>query len=109
MTILTEQTLNDIVNHLKKQYKKITGNALSLSPQGEADLLVQSTSRVRVFVTANKTYKIGGATGVVSAREPSREKLEASFKSFLDKGGFESPPKNKHQKGGQGKNSQKDG
>jgi Holliday junction resolvase-like predicted endonuclease len=104
-----EKTLNDIVSHLKKQYKKITGNALSLSPQGEADLLVQSTSRVRVFVTANKTYKIGGGDGVVSVGEPSREKLEASFKSFLDKGGFESPPKNKHQKGGQGKDSQKDG
>ena len=104
-----EQTMNDVVNHLKKQYKKITGNTLSLTPEGEVDCLVQSTSRVRVFVTAKKTYKVGGLDSVEAAKNDSKDKLDSSFRSFLDKGGFGSPPANKNQKGGQGKDSQKDG
>ena len=106
-----EQTISDIVKHLKKQYKKVTGNTLSLTPEGDADLRVQSTSRVRVFVTANKTYKVGGLESVEDAKKSSkeREKLETSFKSFLDNGAWRKPPANKNQKGGQGKDSQKDG
>ena len=49
-----EQTFADIVKHLKKQYKKITGDTLRLKAAGECDALVQSTSRVRVFVLATK-------------------------------------------------------
>lgn len=104
-----EQTMNDIVNHLKKQYKKITGNALTLTPQGEVDCLVQSTSRVRVFVTAKKSYKVGGLDSVGSVADESKDSLDSSFRSFLDQGGFGSAPPNKNQKGGQGKENQKDG
>ena len=104
-----EQTMADIVKHLKKEYKKITGNALTLTPEGEVDVLVQSTSRVRVFVTASKAYKVGGLDGIEAVVQPSKEKLETSFKSFLDQGGWGKVPKNKEQKGGWKKNKQKDG
>ena len=55
-----EDVMSKVASHLKKEYKKITGKTLSLTPQEECDILVQSTSRVRVFVTCNKVYKLGG-------------------------------------------------
>ena len=51
-----EQTMSDIVSYLKKQYRAITGNTLSLKEKGEVEARVESTSRVRVFVTARKDY-----------------------------------------------------
>lgn len=93
-----EQTLQDIADHLKKRYKKITGNSLTLTPDGEADVMVQSTSRVRVFVNAQKKFRIGGLDDVDDLTEESEERLEASFKSFLDSGGWGSGPENKNQK-----------
>ena len=87
-----EQTLGDIVKHVKKEYKKITGNALTLSPikDEEANILVQSTSNVRVFVVATKKYKIGNLDGVEEIAQPSDEnRLDDSFKKFLDQGGFD--------------------
>ena len=84
--------LGDIVKHVKKEYKKITGNALTLSPikDEEANILVQSTSNVRVFVVATKKYKIGNLDGVEEIAQPSDEnRLDDSFKKFLDQGGFD--------------------
>lgn len=93
-----EQTLQDIAEYLKKKYKKLTGKALTLTPDGEADVMVQSTSRIRVFVNAQKKFRIGGLDGVEDLTEESEERLEASFKNFLDSGGFGSKPENKNQR-----------
>jgi len=51
-----ESTLGSITSHLKKQYKKITGKSVTLTADGDADIMVQSTSKVRVFVNAYKKY-----------------------------------------------------
>ena len=79
-----EKTMGDIVKYLKKQYKKVTGNALTLTKPTECDVLVQSTSRVRVFLTATKVYNIGGMDGIEDRLEPSDDRLEDSFKRFLE-------------------------
>ncbi len=55
----TEQRIADIAGWLKKEYKKITGDALTLTAQGEVDVLVQNTSKVRVFVNGKRNYKVG--------------------------------------------------
>ena len=55
-----EQRLADIVKYLKKEYKKVTGDTLTLTADGEMDAIVQNTSRVRSWVQASKWYKIGG-------------------------------------------------
>ena len=89
-----ESTLNDVVKFLKSEFKKITGKALTLTDQGEADILVQSTSRVRVFVNATKTYKIGNLENVSDRLEPSAEAPEERFKDFLSLGGLGSKAKN---------------
>ena len=95
-----ESTMSNITNFLKKEYKKITGKSLSLKEVGECDSLVQSTSRVRVFVNASKTYQIGGIGDVEECDKPSEERLEGAFKNFLNQGGWGSKPSNKNQKGG---------
>ena len=78
-----EQTMSDIVSYLKKQYRKITKNTLSLKEKGEVDARVESTSRVRVFVTASKHYEITSMSDVEDIKNPSEDKLEKTFSDFL--------------------------
>tara|TARA_Y100000004_G_scaffold184044_1_gene232573 strand:+ start:125 stop:685 length:561 start_codon:yes stop_codon:yes gene_type:complete len=103
-----EILMGNIVKHLKKQYRKATGKALTLTPDGDCDILVQSTSRVRVFAICNKSYKIGGLDDVDDVTIPSKDRIEGKFKSFLAQGGFGNAPENKNQKGNR-KNDKKDG
>ena len=72
--------------YLKKEYKSITGNTLSLTEEGTADIHAQSMSRKRNWIQATQTFKIGGMNDVESTREPSEERLEKSFKDWLSLG-----------------------
>ena len=83
-----EQTMSDIASHLKKSYKKITGNTLSLKPDGDVDALVQTTSKVRVFVIATKVYQIGGMDGTDDRLAPSEDRVDKNFRKFLSQGGL---------------------
>ena len=94
-----EQTMTDIVSFLKKQYRKITGNSLSLKADGEVDAFVQSTSRHRVFVTANKSYTIGSLENGEANLPPSEDRLDQTFKTFLQAGGLGKRAKNDSRKG----------
>ena len=82
-----EQMISDIAKFIKKEYKKVTGNALTLKASGDVDSIVQQTSRVRTWVQAKQYFDIGGidAEGV---KDPSEDNVEANFKSFLDQGGW---------------------
>ena len=82
-----EKTMSDIVSFLKKEYKKVTGNTLSLKEKGEVEARVESTSRVRVFVTARKLYEISNMDDVEDVGEPSEQKLEKTFSDFLAQSG----------------------
>jgi len=90
-----EQTMSDIVSYLKKQYRKITGNTLSLKEKGECQARVESTSRVRVFVTARKDYEIGSMDEVEDATEPSEDGLDKNFRKFLDQATDKKAPNDK--------------
>jgi len=81
-----EITFGDIVKHLKKRYKQITGKNITLTPIDECDAHVQSTSRVRVWVQAKKTYKIGGVPDIKDRLQPSKDTMDAKFKRFLGEG-----------------------
>jgi hypothetical protein len=80
-----EQRMADIASFLKKEYKAITGNALSLTKQGESDILVQNRSRVWTWVQAQCMFKIGGLNEVV-AMEDEEDGLRDRFKEFLSLG-----------------------
>lgn len=88
-----ESMMNEVIKFLKKEYKKLTGSALSLTQEGEIDVLVQYISRIRTTVVAQKTYKIGGADAEAVDAE-SEDRLEDTFKKFLDLGKDSSKPKN---------------
>ena len=89
-----EQQIADIASFLKKEYRKITGNSVSLTKEGEADMRVESSSRVRSWVTAKCHYRIGGMDDVVVVGKGSEDRLEANWRSFLDQGGLGKRPKN---------------
>ena len=79
-----ERKFGDIVKFLKKEYKKVTKESVVLSEVAPADILVQSTSRIRNWVQATKQYKIGGLTEVDTLGKTSEEKLSDNIKKFMD-------------------------
>ena len=83
-----EQQIADIVKFLKKEYKKITGSGVTLTKAGEIDVRVENSSRIRSWVTAKMHYKIGGLAEDMAYSQPSEDRLEDSFKTFLDQGGW---------------------
>jgi len=93
-----EQMMSKIIKALKKSYKGVTGKALSLKEKCPCDARVESTSRVRVFVTAKKLYEIGNLGDVENVGEPSKLSLEKSFKTFLEKDAGSKRPKNDKRK-----------
>ena len=78
-----ESTINDVVSYIKKEYKKSTGDSLSLTETGEAEILVQNISRLRTWVQANRMYKIGGMPDVIEMQQPSEDRLDDSIKKWL--------------------------
>jgi hypothetical protein len=83
-----DQRLTDIAGWLKKEYKKVTGNSVTLTEEGEVDVLVQNSSRVRSWVQAKKHYKVGGLNEEMNNSEGSTAPAERNWKSFLDQGGW---------------------
>ena len=98
-----EQMISDIAKFLKKEYKSVTGETLTLSAEGDVYIDVQSTSRVRAWVQAYRNYKISGMNDVEKTGEPSEDKLDSAIKKFLaigkDKYPNTSKPKNVKRKG----------
>ena len=84
-----EQRLADIAKFLKKEYKKITGDSVTLTKEGDVDMRVESTSRIRSWVTAKMHYKVGGLNEDMAIEVPSKDRVEASWKKFLDLGGWQ--------------------
>ena len=81
-----DEMIENVASFLKKEYKKVTGDTLSLSAEGEVDVLVQNTSKVRVFVTGKKNYKVGNLDGVLEVGLPSEDRLDKSIRDFISLG-----------------------
>tara|TARA_Y100000593_G_C4070666_1_gene218976 strand:- start:30 stop:539 length:510 start_codon:yes stop_codon:yes gene_type:complete len=81
-----DEMIENVASFLKKEYKKVTGDSLSLTADGEVDVLVQNTSKVRVFVTGKKNYKIGNLEGVLEVGLPSEDRLDKSIRDFISLG-----------------------
>jgi hypothetical protein len=90
-----EQTMSDIVSFLKKQYRKMTGNTLTLKEKGEVDARVEKASHIRVFVTARKNYEISNMSDVENIKEPSKDGLDKEFRKFLDLAATKRPKNDK--------------
>ena len=79
-----ESVMKDVVSFLKKEYRSVTGKSLTLSSEGDVDVMVQSTSNVRSFVNVSKLYKIGG----IESSAPEERTIDAKFQKFLEQGGW---------------------
>ena len=75
--------LNTCLKYLKKEYKSITGNALSLKAVDDPDIMVQSTSRIRSWVQAKQHFQINGMEGVESVKQESEDRLDDAIKKWL--------------------------
>ena len=96
-----DQRLTDIKGWLVKEYKKITGKSVSLTEEGEVEMRVESTSRIRSWVTAKKHYKVGGLSKEMNLdNDGSTDTPAPSWKTFLEQGGWGDRPKNDKRKKG---------
>lgn len=92
--------LKEIVKFLKKEYKAITGNGLSLTMEEEPYILVQRISNYRTDVQAHCDYRIGGIKEVENINEPSAEdRLDSAIKKWLGQGPKNKRPPNDTRKG----------
>tara|TARA_R100001594_G_scaffold127201_1_gene164788 strand:+ start:427 stop:969 length:543 start_codon:yes stop_codon:yes gene_type:complete len=82
-----EQRLQDIASFLKKEYKAVTGDSLTLKKEGEPHILVQRISNYRTDVQAHCDYRIGGLTEVEEVNGGTdKERLDKAIKDFLSLG-----------------------
>jgi|TARA_R110000787_G_scaffold191409_5_gene302766 hypothetical protein len=64
--------ISDIAAFLKKEYRALTKSSLSITADGDVNVLVQPVSRVRTLVTARQAFNIGG----VDEQLPDRPGLD---------------------------------
>ena len=78
----------DIVKFLKKEYKTITGNTLSLKPVGEVNIFVQPISRSRTDLSMYQEFEITSFDSkvVIAVGLPSEDTTREITKKFLSMG-----------------------
>jgi|TARA_R110002020_G_scaffold235249_1_gene447397 hypothetical protein len=91
--------LQEIVKFLKKEYKAITGDTLTLTKEGDHHILVQRISNYRTDVQAHCDYRIGGLKEVKDVEGESGGGLEKAVKDWLALGPKNKRPKNDTRKG----------
>ena len=89
-----ESLINGVKKYLVSEYKKVTGDTLSLTKDGDSDIIVQSISRVRTSVQASQYYKIGGLKGVEPSREAGEHKVDDAIRKWLELGKKSPKPMN---------------
>ena len=90
--------MKKIITALKSRYKANTGKSVGLKKKGELDVRVESTSRVRYWVTARGQYEIGGMGDTEDVLSEDSPEIEKNFKKFLEQGGLGNKPENKNQR-----------
>jgi hypothetical protein len=83
-----ERQVAGIASFLRKEYKKITGNAVTLSKEGEIDVHVENSTRVRSWVTAKMVYKVGGLNEEMD-NESGSTAPDEYWKDFVSQGGWD--------------------
>jgi hypothetical protein len=91
--------IGKVASFLKKEYKVVTGNSLTLTKTGEPDVLVQKLSNYRTDVRAMQDYKIGGIENVDEVEAPAKGGLDKAIRDWLALGPGNKRPKNDTRKG----------
>ncbi len=79
------QNVADIVEYIKKEFKKVTGNSLSLSEikETEPTMEVIQTSRIRTEAKIIAHYEIGGLPDVHAEKDTQKEKIMKGMEKWL--------------------------
>jgi len=86
--------IEDIVKYLKKEFKNVTGESLTLSNPSEMKAKVQRISNIRTWVEAKCIYTIGGIDLQLN-KDEHQKKLEDNFKEWMKQNEKKAPrPKN---------------
>ena len=83
-----EEQIAEIVKFLKKEYRKIRNESVTLTADGEIDVHVENSTRVRSWVTAKMHYRVGGLNEDNAVAAEQDTKPEDSFRKFIDQGGW---------------------
>ena len=75
-----ESAISSVKSFVQKEFKKHTGESLSLKEEGNTKVDVEYISRVRTSVRACQIYKVSG----LPSSEQSSYKLDDSIKKWLD-------------------------
>lgn len=75
------QVTEDIISYIKKEYKKLSGETLTLTEEGEPQIEVSKTSKVRAWLTSKCFYKIGGIKE--GDKDEQKDKLDKAIKTWM--------------------------
>jgi hypothetical protein len=82
-----EGVMADIIKFLKKEYKTITGNTLSLKPVAEVNIFVQPVSRSRTDLNMYQEFEITSLDkSVLPVGSPSEDSVRDITRKFLSMG-----------------------
>ena len=97
-----ERMLNEVKKFLQKEYKAITGNSVTLTKDGDINILATSTSRVRSFVQAYRHYNISGIKEdpMSKSNGSGNRTVDDAIKSFLELNNNNKRPQNDTRKKG---------
>ena len=84
-----EEQIAEIVKFLKKEYRKIRDESVTLTKEGDIDVRVENSTRVRSWVTAAMNYRVGGLNEDMAVAAEADTKPEDSFRKFIDQGGWD--------------------
>ena len=76
--------MNEIKKFLQKEYKRITGNSVTLTKDGDVHVMAQSTSRVRSFVNAHQFFNVSGIKADPDAGGSENRSIDDNFRKFLE-------------------------
>jgi len=83
-----EDRMMEVVGWLKKEYRRITGNSVNLTKEGEVDMRVENSSRVRSWVIAQLSFRVGGLTEEMN-NETGSKAPDEYWRSFVEQGGWD--------------------
>ena len=83
-----ESRVAEVVSFLKKEYRKVQGESVTLTKEGEIDVRVENSSRVRSWVTAKMHYRIGGLDETMEVSAGSDARPETQWEKFMSQGGW---------------------
>jgi len=86
-----EQMFANIVKFLKKEYKKVTSETLTLSDDGPCSIMLQNMSKIRTWAQCSKVYTVSNLKDVIPVGEPSEDRLEDKFRKFLEQSSDKRP------------------